>query len=155
MRKLFASFLLTAVIYTNTDVLSTVKDIPTNGKVEEKAQVKDVTPKTDCERGRVFQVERMRTVRKLLLPMLLLSAPAYASEVTLVKSDNTVIRTVHLYGNSQMEMETEEVAPRQDDTFGFALCVDEAKKLPTRQRRLKAVDDCLRSDNTIAIGGIK
>lgn len=93
-------------------------------------------------------------MKLVLLISLLFASPAVASEVTLVKSDNTVIRTVHLYGNSQMEMETEEVAPRQDETFGFALCVENAKKHSTLQQRLKGIDDCLKADNAVAIGGL-
>lgn len=90
----------------------------------------------------------------VFIMLILLSVSSFASEATIVKSDNTTIRTVHLYGNSQMEMETEEVAPRQDDTFGFALCVQNAKKLPTLQQRLQGIDNCLQSDNTVAIGGV-
>lgn len=53
MRNLIP-FLLTALIYTNTDVLQAVKEVPTNGKVEQKIEepktlVEDVTPPTACE----------------------------------------------------------------------------------------------------------
>lgn len=91
-------------------------------------------------------------MRKLLILSLLLSSPAYASEVTLVKSDNTVIKTIHHYGNSQLEVETEPIPA--SGSFGTAECFDRAKKLPTRQARMKAIEDCLTSDNTIAIGGL-
>lgn len=50
MRNLIP-FLLTALIYTNSDVLSSVSGVPTNGRVEQKAQVKDATPPTDCQTG--------------------------------------------------------------------------------------------------------
>lgn len=92
------------------------------------------------------------TIKLNMVLVFLLGSMAHASEVTLVQSDNTVIRTVHLYGNSQMELETEEV--EQDDSFGYALCTDKAKQLPTRQQRLKGISDCLKADNSVAIGGL-
>lgn len=94
----------------------------------------------------------------ILLILVLLSSPAEASEVTLVKSDNTVIKTVHHYGNAQVEMETgnwEDVAQIQSSSFGDAECFDKARSLPTRQARMKAIDKCLESDNTVAIGGLE
>lgn len=96
-------------------------------------------------------------MRKLTLALLLLSSTAYASESTLVLMDNTTIKTVHHYGNAQMEMETgnwEDVAQIQSSSFGDAECFDNARKMPSRQARMKSIDECLESDNTVAIGGL-
>ena len=89
--------------------------------------------------------------------ILLVSATAIASESAIVLSDNTTIKTVHHYGNAQTELETSnwnDVAQIQSSSFGDAECFDKARKLSTRQSRMKAIDECLESDNTVVIGGL-
>lgn len=79
-----------------------------------------------------------------LLCFMLISTPVYASEVTLVKSDNTTIKTVHHYGKPQFEVETEEaVEPEVKDPMGDASCFDNAKKQANRRDRYTLINRCL------------
>jgi len=86
----------------------------------------------------------------LSVPLLFVASQAVAGESTIVLQDNTRITTREVYMSPKMgqfEVET-------DDSFGFAQCIDQAKRETTRQKRFKAIQDCQDHDNNIAIGGL-
>jgi hypothetical protein len=68
-----------------------------------------------------------------------LTAKCFASETVIVKSDNTVIRTVHHYGNEQTSVESVELK----NPIAEYDCFDRIKLLRNKASRYQAIDKCL------------
>lgn len=75
----------------------------------------------------------------MLILLLLLCTTANAGESTIVLSDNTTIKTVHVYNKVEAHNPVVELKnPREEYT-----CFDEAKKLTDRASRFAAIDRCV------------
>jgi len=72
-----------------------------------------------------------------------LTAKCFASETVIVLSDNTVIRTVHHYGNEQTSKQASVESVELKNPIAEYDCFDRIKLLRNKASRYQAIDKCL------------
>lgn len=77
---------------------------------------------------------------RLVILFLLLSSTAFASEVVIVKSDNTTIKTKQSYEPRYL---VQAVEPKLEDPMRLAHCFEDAINRSNRSDRYTLIDRCL------------